>query len=127
LPQSRAHRRLSTLEKPGELTRGPKQHRAETRLGHAPVQHPRGGRFVLSATITGRDGQRGHRFARQATTSVGFDDATECGELRILREKSPPAPNDLAHIATWDLFYDVQWEFILNYLPGPSVLSHKFV
>src|SRR4029077_12805239 len=34
----------------------------------------------------GRDWQRGHRFARQATTSVGFDDATECGELRILRK-----------------------------------------
>jgi hypothetical protein len=35
-------------------------------------------------------------------------------------EKSSAAPNDLALIATWDLFYDVQWEFILNYLPEPS-------
>jgi len=41
---------------------------------------------------------------------VGFDDATERDELRILRKHHRLRQIISAQIATWDLFYDVQWD-----------------
>src|SRR5882762_999896 len=131
LPQSSAHRRLSALEKPErnrQRSRGDQAGIAQKPASATPPFSTREEVFSsFRQPSSGRDWQRGHRFARQATTSVGFDDSTECGELRILRKNHRLRQMDLADIATWDSFYDVQWEFILNYLPGPSVLSHKFV